>query len=283
MAFQLSATHELKEKYKGLQGRIVDVMPRLTAQGYQLLSLAEGIERRLSAPAEIITAWQENDIDTGDGVAYGTKEDVLMVLDASLLRKLTPKSGLAVGALPLDFKQWGELRASKNTLYLNDEEVRQAHGSGYFFRRGVWQPENEVVEGIWKFLAREKDLQAYTKMVGEVGQALGAPRIMTLCFARDTLLTMRSWFLNKINSLSGSDLRTRSFNHYNSYLIGVTPYASDCREKGSEYCLKDSGGDDYCAKEQDPKYHDGKRLKKKYKYNGTKNEKHNHKDFGTDQ
>ena len=213
---------------KDEKGNVVDV-PRDPA------SFAYVLERRMEAPTDVRKTWQDNYFFTGDGSTAGIGGDHLIVLDASALREITPKSDLYRGALILPASAWHELKEQKDkVVYLTAEEAGEAHGRGYVKKNGVWTPANITVAKVWNTLSRGRDLTSYIQLVHE-----SSPRRDSLLnvylnqTTKDGNPTMRSWVacITVNNSIADGDNDL----YYNfGRLVGVAPEAHVAREKALE-------------------------------------------------
>src|SRR3989344_6285000 len=98
--------------YQTFQGRYVDAMPALTAEGRIPMSISELMKRRLqvlqSENKKLVSAWWGNYFDSPDGVAY-KGDEVKVVLNAQMLLDITPGAELNDGALVLTEKQYDGL------------------------------------------------------------------------------------------------------------------------------------------------------------------------------
>ena len=226
MILQLTGKNEPEGLYKEFYGRIIDQMPLLIAQGYEPISIAGTIDRRLYAPDVVRNTWRRNYVFTGDGVSYGTKGDVLVILSAQPLRGVTLQSQLCVNplvdwALQLNTEQWEDLKKSDSVLYLPANKVEQVDGKG-FVKRGVWQPENAVVGEVWEHLGQGNDLEDYAQMISEAEDS-NSKNVMNLYFDRSqkSSPTLRPWVLESIDGDSdahGDD----SLGDIGGHLIGVS-------------------------------------------------------------
>ena len=172
MTFQFTGKDEPEGLYHEFFGRPKKEMPRLIAEGYNPISVAGLIDRRKSAPADVVNAWRCNYVFTSDAIAYDEKNNAKIVLDAKLLRDINPHTKFNNRARVLSATQWENLRGDE-VLYLSADKVEQADKNGFVKRNGFWQPENNVVGDIWegtdKFpgLARRKNLDDYIDLVSK--------------------------------------------------------------------------------------------------------------------
>src|SRR3989344_8979833 len=164
MILKLTGDNEPTGLFRDFYGRPTENITLLREQGYNLISVAEGIKRHKSAPADVINGWRENCIFTGDGIAYNSQRKAKIVLDAILLCEVNQKSQYQYGALVLSDNQWEDL-SGNTVLELSAEELLQVYGKGFRSSRGLWYPENKIVEKTWIHLSRGKDLQDYAEMV----------------------------------------------------------------------------------------------------------------------
>jgi len=239
MTLQLSGRDERLDPHAGFYGRVIDTMPRLLTgreDGRQVdvprtpASFAYILERRETAPTDVREQWENNYFFTGDAVICGTQGDVLSVLDAALLRELTPQSTLRDGALVLTQRQWDEIKDQKEgVLYLSAKEVAQAHQHGYVFKKGKFVPTNQVVAKVWDHLSRGRDLAKYAQRVREASQSKVIMSVK-LDFTNLFSPSLRSWVADSIyysNAIGSS----HSLNAQYGRQVGVVPEAFVAGEK----------------------------------------------------
>ncbi|MEK6904771.1 MAG: hypothetical protein AABX24_00035 [Nanoarchaeota archaeon] len=172
MNFQFTGKDEPEGLYQEFFGRPKKEMPRLIAEGYDPISVAGLIDRRESAPADVVNTWRCNYVFTSDAIAYDEKNNAKIVLDAKLLRDINPHTKFNNRARVLSAAQWENLRGDE-VLYLSADEVEQTDKKGFVKRNGFWQPENNVVGDIWEGtdsfpgLARRKNLDDYIDLVSK--------------------------------------------------------------------------------------------------------------------
>ncbi|MBI4152467.1 hypothetical protein HY495_02040, partial [Candidatus Woesearchaeota archaeon] len=180
--------------------------------------------------------WRENYIFTGDGSTAGTEGDHLIVFDAQALREVTPESELYQGALVLPAGAWQELNSeikkdNSKGVYLNSNEVREAHGRGYVKKNGVWTPANKSVAKAWDALSRGRDLTSYVQLVSEHSPLSDSLlRVYFNQITKDGTSTMRSWVAYR----TGIDSGAFGINYLygdSGRLVGVAPEAHVAREK----------------------------------------------------
>ncbi|MBI2581680.1 hypothetical protein HYV87_00940 [Candidatus Woesearchaeota archaeon] len=215
----LTGPNELPDKYKPFAGRYTEQMAKLTKEGYDLISITEVMERRLKAPVEVIKAWRDLIVDTGDGIAYNTNGDVIISLDAKLLRGI-PLTLPLRNSLQLSQEQWYDLERNDDVISLSAEEVREIHQRGYVYREGIWQPENSLVGRVWKHLGRGLNLSQYAQLIGETSETSKNYGVMKINFdqTEKTFPFLRPWH---IFGLSTSRLSNASLSYHQSFLIGV--------------------------------------------------------------
>ena len=112
MAVQPNEPPKIMNKYHFFEGDlVVNLMPKLTGEGYLLASAADIIDGRQNAvqgkPTFNMNFW------TGDSVCTDEKGGRLLTLDSLLLRQVTPQSPLVDGALKFEEEQWEELKSDK--------------------------------------------------------------------------------------------------------------------------------------------------------------------------
>ncbi len=235
------------DPHREFPGRVVDQMPLLISgkdeKGEVVdiprdpASLAYTIERRETAPKDVIEAWQNNCVFTGDADLCDDTGANLIALDAQLLRELHGKSKLYRGAAVLPQSNWDELAAKGDALILSAEEVQEAHGKGYIKKNGVWVPANATIGKVWEGtdtfpgLARGRKLTSYIQLVAE-----NSPRSVSLlnCYFNQTRqessVTGRSWVAYSIDLVSNACGYLSLYNDCGR-LVGVAPEALVAREK----------------------------------------------------
>lgn len=227
MTLQLSAQSEKVVPYGYFgEGRVVDLMPKLTKAGYVPAGVAVLVDRRQYAPEEVRPTWQKNYFFTGDGSVAGTEGDNLIVSDAQLLRELTAESELYQGALVLPAEAWKELKSQKKSrLHLTADQVQEAQGKGYVKKNGFWTPANKTVAKVWDTLNKGRDLTSYIQLVSE-----SSPHSESLLnvylnqTTKDGKPTMRPFVLNRFDSISNA-FGYYNLNSTNGRLVGVAPKA----------------------------------------------------------
>ncbi|MEK6969794.1 MAG: hypothetical protein AABW48_05180 [Nanoarchaeota archaeon] len=201
---------------KDEEGKVIDV-PRDPA------SFTYVLERRMEAPEDVREAWQKNYFFTGDGSTAGTKGDHLIVLDAQLLREITPESDLYNGALVLPADAWAELkRQTENVTHLTAQEVQEAQGQGYVKKNGVWTPANKTVGKVWDTLSRGRDLTAYVQLVSE--HSPHRDSLLNIYFnqtIKDDKPTMRSWVASSTDYYSDAGGNYYVLDNFYGRLVGV--------------------------------------------------------------
>jgi hypothetical protein len=197
------------------------------------------LERRIEAPQDVRTAWQTNDIFTGDGSTAGTEGDHLIVFDAWPLGQMDSGSELYNGAFVLPANAWqdfiSEIRNDDSKgVYLNPEEVEQAHGKGYVKNGGVWVPANRSVAKVWDALSRGRGLTSYVRLVSE--DSPYSNNLLNVYFnktIKEGRPTMRSWVAYGIGSDTGAS-SDWDLNKRNGLLVGIVPEEHVAPEKGLE-------------------------------------------------
>ncbi|MDO8511196.1 MAG: hypothetical protein Q7S55_03455 [Nanoarchaeota archaeon] len=232
MKLQLSAPSEKIVQYKYFgEGRVVDLMPKLTKAGYVPAGVAVLVDRRQNAPKEVRANFSNSYFGTGDSAGTDEKGGALLTLDSVLLRQLTLESPLVNGALKLEQKQWKELRADKeHSLYLTPAEVAAAHGKGYVLNDGKFVPANKAVAKAWDHLNRGKDLQNYTQLVSEASN--NSDDVMRLHFdqSKPSTPTLRSLVLSRVD-LDSFVLGYYYLSYDSGRLVGVAPEAQIVRAR----------------------------------------------------
>lgn len=146
------------------EGTVLDV-PRIP------ISCREVIERRLSAPKDVVENWRSAMIFTGDAVCYSCEKgalEALLLLDAEAVRTVNPRTRFTKdGQRPVSRELFQEWKRNRSNLLLTEEEMNAAHDKGYVKRDGRWVPANAAVGKIWDFVGRGMDLHGYVQQVHE--------------------------------------------------------------------------------------------------------------------
>src|SRR3989344_372589 len=162
-------------------GGVTDWMPELLKKGYDPMGANVIIDRRQNAPEEVRSEYNFF-FWTADSCVTTQEGGVLLTLDSSVLRELTPKSQLVDGGLKLGREAWDKLVADKeHTLYLTPQELETVHEKVYVLKNGKFIPANKAVAKAWEHLNRGRDLQNYAQMVSEASKS---NNIMQLYFDR---------------------------------------------------------------------------------------------------
>jgi len=159
IALQLN---EPRIEYKEFTVSIIDEMPRLIQQGYQPISIAQIMQRRLNVLGsipEVKDAWWMNYFDSGDAVVYHPDGKIKIVLDSPLARKLnpditlsdgTPDSVLPYGALILPDGMYEQVQGEE---FSKDVVEKYTYAEQPTVRKVKHNP-------IWRALARDQNLLA---------------------------------------------------------------------------------------------------------------------------
>jgi hypothetical protein len=209
---ELSGKTEKIEPYRFFGvGEPRGLMAEVKEAGYVPAGISTILHRRMYAPEDVRSSWQNEFFWTGDSSATDRSGCAVITLDAPFLRDLTSETFLRDHALPIDGAAlWEEIKNAPDALYLSAEQVKQANGKGYVLKEGVWQPENDVVRMVWegtdKFpglsrgLATEK-LQKYAHMTSS---ASNSEHIMQVYFDRSQpeKPQARSWVVFRLYNYS---------------------------------------------------------------------------------
>ncbi len=224
MTIPLTGSDEQYE-YRIFTGRYIDQITQLIALGYQPLSLAEIIEKRMSAPDEVSKVWRYNCFDSTDGIARGVKGDAIIGREIDLLYKLTPKKPVSRNALTLTLEEWEDLKGRKDFLHLTANQVAQANNKGYIFKNNKWEPENKIVEELWTFLAKKQSLRDYLSWIGS--RTSERYKIMELSFddAERFSPTLQPWHIHGFGNLSR--IGNSSLHYPHSAIVGMKKKPED--------------------------------------------------------
>ena len=79
-------------------GKIIEKMPELISQGYIPISISEIMEQRIKAweskDKGLISLWEKNYFDSGDGIIYHPDGRIKIVLDSQNLKNINPNTQL---------------------------------------------------------------------------------------------------------------------------------------------------------------------------------------------
>ncbi len=81
----------LRKPYESFEGRNIDQMPLLIADGRVPASVADVMERRLNSKNP---NWKSSYFDTGDMIVYHPDGKFKVVRDTQLLREISPQTKL---------------------------------------------------------------------------------------------------------------------------------------------------------------------------------------------
>jgi len=204
MTLQLSGNLE-KNQYKSFLGRPIDTMPVLVEQGYDPASVALIVDRRETAPEEVIQAWQSQGFWTGDGASTDHTGSLVLTLDAYLLKTINSVNGLYWGTLTLSQDEWQALKSDDASITLSPEEVEEAYGRGLVKKYGQWIPVNNSVGKVINHLLRGRDFQTYAQMVSDASN--GNPEVLIQYFDSkpNPPTCLRSVVIDRTHGISGID------------------------------------------------------------------------------
>ena len=199
-------------------GRTVDRMPELVAQGYSPISVAGIMEQRLNAwqsdDQELAQLWGKNYFDSGDGIMYHPDGRIKVVPDSETLRKVNPNTPL----------RW------YGAQVLSEGSFDKAQGEE-FSRKDVKRFANEYLKQkdvlnnpIWLALVRG-DKELLKDYAGQVYSRINDPNLMKIWVSdAPDFEAERLWCFYGlvINSLVGGYNLGRLGNG-NGRLVGVAP------------------------------------------------------------
>lgn len=174
------------------EGKNVDQMPNLIANGMTPLSVSGLMQRRLHSQygsSAVRDSLMHNYFDTGDGVAYHPDGRIKIVPDARPLREMNSESKLVNGALALPYGMYEKLEGQEFTRKDIKKYVGDAISSKDAKSNPLWQalardPKllNEYVDLIF---AQAKQQFQYDKNMGVyVSDAPESPAMRLWCVGR---------------------------------------------------------------------------------------------------
>lgn len=206
-------------------GRTVDRMPELVAQGYSPISVAGIMEQRLNAwqsdDQELAQLWGKNYFDSGDGIMYHPDGRIKVVPDSETLRKVNPNTPL---------KWYG-------AQVLSEGSFDKAQGEE-FSRKDVKRFANEYLKQkdvlnnpIWLALTRG-DKELLKDYAGQVYSRINDSNLMKIWVSdAPDFEAERLW------CLSGLDYYSNVYGNYGGLLggddgrlVGVAPKVQACDE-----------------------------------------------------
>lgn len=182
--------------YKEFQGRNVDQMPKLVADGRVPMNVAQLMQRRLdvrNSDSKVKSAYMDNYFDTGDAVVYHPNGNVKIVLDSETLRQMTSESQRNAGALVLSEDAYKAL---------DGEEFKK----GKIEKVNEWMSREEVkAHPVWKVLARENQslLNDYTDYIFAEGkERFNYDTAMEIFpgYANGKTPEMRAWYVGGLGN-----------------------------------------------------------------------------------
>lgn len=206
-------------------GRTVDRMPELVAQGYSPISVAGIMEQRLNAwqsgNQELAQLWGKNYFDSGDGIMYHPDGRIKIVPDSETLRNVNPNTPL---------KWYG-------AQVLSEGSFDKAQGEE-FSRKDIKRYANELLSQkdvlnnpIWLALARG-DKELLKDYAGQVFSRINNSKLMGIGVSdAPDFEAERLWCLDGLGSGSyvGGDSDGRLVND-DGRLVGVAPKVQACDE-----------------------------------------------------
>lgn len=225
----------MAQTYKQFWGFVEEAKRALIVQGYEQISVAHAIEKRLSDPVDdnagVTEILRRYLVYTADYVVYNEKGDAILTLDAPPLRSLVSSSRLDGNSLLITHTEWEEINRRTDVLHLSAGQIKETWGKGYFLKDGIWRPENSIVGKVWDFLGRNRDLTSYFQLTSDwsnTASNITSNRIMNLFFDRSINLNyfydepvMRPLTLNSLEL--GSCAMDGSFLDDDCLLVGVKP------------------------------------------------------------
>ena len=208
-------------------GKTIDKMPELVAQGYTPISVAGIMEQRINAwqsgDQELAKKWSSNFFDSADGIIYHPDGRIKVVPESQTLREINSNTPLKwYGSLPL---QEGTFDSITEGVEFSKTEVEK------FANKYLKQ--NEARENpIWLALAQD-DKELLKEYVGQVYSKLNDPELMKVRVSEKSpkFECERLWCLGSL----GNDSNVFGNNYgglvgINGRLVGVAPKVQDFAE-----------------------------------------------------
>lgn len=211
--------NEPTKNYDYYEGRNIDKMPELIANGRVPLSVAGLMQRRLevlNSSQKVKESWWDYYFDTGDGIAYHPDGNIKIVSDSQHLRELNPESKLRNGSLVLDNNIYEKLNGEEFTR----EQIKEHIGEGLTKKGAKSNP-------IWNALAREsKLLNDYVDAVFYEGkERFGNEKNMQVYVTSpQNVPTMRLWYVGGLGGISDA-YGSGHLDGSDGRLVGVVPEA----------------------------------------------------------
>jgi len=142
------------QNYKAFEGRNIDKMPELLAEGRNPLSVSGLMETRLKYGKDL-SHWMDNYFDTGDAIVYHPDGRIKVILDSKDLREINPESKLSSGGLILPHGVYDKLQGQEFTR----SELDRFTGNSLSAKAVKKNP-------LWQTLARDQNLlDEYTNFI----------------------------------------------------------------------------------------------------------------------
>ncbi|MBI2045210.1 hypothetical protein HYT23_04080 [Candidatus Pacearchaeota archaeon] len=177
------------QTFRDFNGRNVDQMPKLIAEGRTPLSVVGLMEARLKYGKQL-PAWMDNYFDTGDGVLYHTDGRIKVVHDSPLIRGLNLESPLKDGALVLgdgvyDSAQGQEFERKKLEKYVESPLSKEQVKSNPIWRALARDNQGLLDEYTDFIFTQAKERFGYDKNMGVyLDSASDVPKLRAWCVVR---------------------------------------------------------------------------------------------------
>lgn len=210
--------------YREFSGQYVNTMPRLLAEGFTPLTVADIMRRRLDVASSndpvLRSAWLDNYFDTSDAVLYHPNGNIKIVRDAEPLLTINTHCDVRAGALVITNDVYGFLAGPEFACQdLNtDMPLSKARARA---------------NPIWQALAGDDQslLKAYTDLVfQEAERRFGFTKNMDVYLgSAEATPSVRAWI---VLNISGRSVLGGSIDLDNGIgrLVGVAP-AAQSRDK----------------------------------------------------
>jgi len=207
------------KKQDDFQGKIIEQMPLLIAEGRTPISAAELMRQRiwaLSQPTEIKNAWWNNYFHLGDAILYHPNGKIKVELDSQLLRQLNAQSKLQNGLLLIDDPRYTSSKGKE----FDRNELTPLHTP--LSKTAIY------ASPLWNCISREDKelLKEYTEAVFEEAKQFNYDSNMGIYLrtAPDSTPSAGALCVDGVNDRSNLD---GSYNLGDSYgrFVGVAPEA----------------------------------------------------------
>lgn len=156
-------------KIDAYKGRMIDIMPKITADGKRPLSIYDVMALRLnSVGTSIEDVMLYAEFDTSDAFAYHQNHRAKIILDAKPLREISPESGLSRGFIGMNETEYSALLG-------NEYHIRDLFLDGSSYNK------SKILDSaVWRALSRDDDsiLRDYVDLMRSLKNKMGFANVM---------------------------------------------------------------------------------------------------------